>query len=231
VIIRYLIGLTLIALCQLASAQNIADADKDRQYVTDQLRLSLYKEPNAQTKVLQLLRSGDLLLIDEIRGPYALVTTPDGLRGWVKRGFLTSNPTSNILLREEQQKTASLFDEIEKLGNSKAIIDTYEKDMDEMVAKIENLEASTREASETITRLKQEIEAVQQPETEAERPQGSADIPLQVESPALVLWHTLRIYWKIITPILLAILLLSFLISKVIIETRIKSRFHGIKIW
>jgi len=207
VIIRYLIGLTLIALCQLASAQNIADADKDRQYVTDQLRLSLYKEPNAQTKVLQLLRSGDLLLIDEIRGPYALVT------------------------REEQQKTASLFDEIEKLGNSKAIIDTYEKDMDEMVAKIENLEASTREASETITRLKQEIEAVQQPETEAERPQGSADIPLQVESPALVLWHTLRIYWKIITPILLAILLLSFLISKVIIETRIKSRFHGIKIW
>ncbi len=168
-IIRYLIGLTLIALCQQVGAQSTADADKDRQYVTDQLRLSLYKEPSAQSKVLQLLRSGDLLLIDEIRGPYALVTAPGGARGWVKRGFLTSNRTSNILLREEQQKTASLFDEIEKLGNSKTIIDTYEKDMDELVAKIKNLEASKREANETIASLKQEMEeAGQQPETEVE---------------------------------------------------------------
>ncbi len=118
-----------------AFAQDSTNTEKDKQYVTDQLRLSLYQDANSQSKVLKLLQSGDALLIDEIRGPYALVTAPDGTRGWVKRGFLVTSPTANLLLREEREKNASLFEEIEKLSNSKAIVDTYEKDMDEMTAK------------------------------------------------------------------------------------------------
>jgi len=35
----------------------------------------------------------------------------------------------------------------------------------------------------------------------------------------------------LIIPMIALIILLSFLVSKVIIETRIKSKFHGIKIW
>jgi uncharacterized protein YgiM (DUF1202 family) len=222
--------LTLVALCQLVSAQESTDTDKDRQYVTDQLRLSLYEEPDSQSKVLKLLRSGDLLIIDEIRGPYALVTGTDGTHGWVKRGFLVSNPTSNILLREEQQKSASLFDEIEKLGNSKVVIDTYEKDMDKLMAKIEDLEASNREANETIAKLNQELGVEDESESEAAQAQGGDDSQ-PGESAAVVLLDTLKTYWAIIAPILIVILLMSFLISKVIIEARIKSRFHGIKIW
>ena len=38
-------------------------------------------------------------------------------------------------------------------------------------------------------------------------------------------------YWKIIVPVFLFLLLLCFLISKVIVEARIKARFQGIKIW
>jgi uncharacterized protein YgiM (DUF1202 family) len=213
----------LIALCQPALSQDTDNEDKDRQYVTDQLRLSLYKEANSQSDILKLLRSGDMLIIDEIRGPYALVTAPDGTHGWVKRGFLVSNPTSNILLREEQQKSASLFDELEKLENSKTVIDAYEKDMDDLVAKIENLEASKREANETIARLKREIEAAQMPSEEI--------VPVLTVSPGLDLVDALRDHWKIIAPLVLVIVLLTFLISKLAIEARIKSRFHGIKIW
>jgi len=237
VIIRFLLGLTLVALCQLANAQDTADVDKDRQYVTDQLRLSLYKEASSQSKVLKLLRSGDLLIVDEIRGPYALVTAPDGVHGWVKRGFLVSNPTANILLREEQQKSASLFDEIEKLGNSKVIIDTYEKDMDELVAKIEKLEASNRQANETIALLKEQIEPgngsvpESESETETEQVQASSEMPQSVSETAMVLLDTLKTHWKIIAPIIAVLLLLCFLVSKVIIEARIKRKFHGIKIW
>ena len=72
--------------------------------LADQLRLSLYANPDAQSQVLKLLQSGDLLEIEEISGPYALVTAPGGTRGWVKRGFLVTKPTSNILLRQEQEK-------------------------------------------------------------------------------------------------------------------------------
>jgi len=221
--IRFLVGLTLLAFCQLAPAQDTDNSDKDRQYVTDQLRLSLYQDATSKSKVLKLLRSGDKLIVDEIRGPYALVTAPDGTHGWVKRGFLVSNPTASILLLEEQQKSASLFDELEKLGNSKIIIDAYEKDMDGLVTKMKGLEASKRDANETIARLEQEIEATQQQEDDSQPPPG--------EFSSEELQDILRIYWKIIASSALAIILLTFLISKLIIEARIKSRFHGIKIW
>ena len=205
-----------------AFAQDSADADKDRQYVTDQLRLSLYANASSQSKVLKLLQSSDELIVDEIRGPYALVTAPDGTRGWVKRGFLVTSPTSSILLREEKEKNASLFEEIEKLANSKVIIDTYEKDMDEMIGRIEVFEIEKDEANQAIAGLQQEL-LDKQLELDQKRENNE---PIE-----RVLLEILLNYWKFILPGLLALLVLCFLISKVIIESRIKARFHGIKIW
>ena len=171
---------------------------------------------------MKLLQSGDALIIDEIKGPYALVTAPDGTHGWVKRGFLVTSPTSNLLLREEREKNTSLFDEIEKLSNSKAIVDTYEKDMDEMTANIEHMRTEKQLAEETIDRLQQEVLAKQR---EIDQKEENNEPAMQV------LWETLQRYWKIIAPVLLALLLLCFLISKKLVESRIKARFHGIKIW
>jgi hypothetical protein len=205
-----------------AFAQDSADADKDRQYVTDQLRLSLYTDASSQSKVLKLLQSSDPLIVDEIRGPYALVTAPDGTRGWVKRGFLVTSPTSSILLHEEREKNASLFEEIEKLANSKVIIDTYEKDMDEMKGKIEVFVIEKDEANQTIAGLQQELSDKQ---LELDQKRENKE-PIE-----RVLLEILLNYWQFILPGLLALLLLCFLISKVIIESRIKARFHGIKIW
>jgi len=214
--------LILTICCGQAFAQESTNAEKDKQYVTDQLRLSLYQDANGQSKVLKLLQSGDALLIDEIKGPYALVTAADGTRGWVKRGFLVTSPTSNLLLREEREKNASLFDEIEKLSNSKAIVDTYEKDMDEMTATIEQMRIEKQQAEDTIDELQQDVLDKQ---LEIDQKNEKNEPTLQI------LWETLRQYWEIIVPFLLALLLLCFLISKKMVEARIKARFHGIKIW
>ena len=213
----------ILTICSVqAFAQDSTNTEKDKQYVTDQLRLSLYQDANSKSKVLKLLQSGDALLIDEIRGPYALVTAPDGTRGWVKRGFLVTSPTSNLLLRDEREKNASLFDEIEKLSNSKTIVDTYEKDMDEMTASMERLRIEKQQAEDTIDRLQQEVL-----DKQLEIDQKSENNEPTVQ----ILWETLRQYWEIIVPPLLALLLLCFLISKKIVESRIKARFRGIKIW
>jgi hypothetical protein len=213
----------ILTICSVqAFAQDSANTEKDKQYVTDQLRLSLYQDANSKSKVLKLLQSGDALLIDEIRGPYALVTAPNGARGWVKRGFLVASPTSNLLLRDEREKNASLFDEIEKLSNSKTIVDTYEKDMDEMTASMERLRIEKQQAEDTIDRLQQEVLDKQ---LEIDQKSENSEPTVQI------LWETLRQYWKIIVPALLALLLLCFLISKKIVESRIKARFQGIKIW
>ncbi len=217
-----LLGLTLLLGVTSLLAQEASDQDRDRKYVTDQLRLSLYAQPNSSSKVIKLLQSGDLLEIEQIQGPYAFVAAPDGTKGWVKRGFLVTEPTSNLLLREEQQKTTSLSAEIEKLNNSKIIIDQYEKDMDKLVEKIDELETEKQSAEASIADLQREVEAKQ----------AEIDRKNEESAPALaVLLDTSKQYWEVIVPVILVIVLISFLISKEIVEARIKAKFHGIKIW
>ena len=219
---KLILGVLLMTSWMTALAQDAADDEKDRQYVTDQLRLSLYEDASSQSRVLKLLNSGDLLVIDEIRGPYALVTAPDGTHGWVKRGFLVTSPTSNILLQEEREKNAGLFEEIERLSNSKVVIDTYEKDMDELVKKIEALEKDKQVARDSIIELRQEIDSR---EVRMEQRLNN-NLP-----PVIVLWETARAHWQLLVPVVLVLMLLCILVTKSVIEARIKSRFHGIKIW
>jgi len=224
---RIFLSLTLFMSCVSVFAQETTtaeatDQDKDRQYVTDQLRLSLYAQASSSSQVIKLLQSGDILEIEQIQGPYALVTTPEGTRGWVKRGFLVAKPTATILLLEEQQKTASLAAEIEKLGNSKVVIDQYEKDMDKLVGQVDALESEKQQANQSIAELEQQLEEKQQ----------ELDRKDEDSAPALlVLMDTFKKYWRIVVPIIIVIILLSYLVSKQIVEARIKSKFHGIKIW
>jgi SH3 domain protein len=224
---RIFLGFTLFMSCVSVFAQETTtveatDQDKDRQYVTDQLRLSLYAQASSSSQVIKLLQSGDILEIEQVQGPYALVTTPEGTRGWVKRGFLVAKPTSNILLLEEQQKTASLAAEIDKLANSKVVIDQYEKDMDKLVGQVDILESEKQQANQSIAELEQQLEEKQQ----------ELDRKDEDSAPALlVLMDTFKKYWKIVVPIIIVIILLSYLVSKQIVEARIKSKFHGIKIW
>jgi SH3 domain protein len=219
---KILLGLTLLFYCVLSPAQETSDQDKDKLYITDQLRLSLYEKASSQSKVIKLLESGDLLAIEELSGPYAFVTAPGGVKGWVKRGFLVSTPTSNLLLRDEQQKTEQLTAEIEKLGNSKVVIAQYEQDMDKLVVKIDQLETEKQQATESIAELQQQVEARQR---EIDRRESDSTPAL------LVLRDTFSRYWQWIVPMIALIILLTFLASKVIVEARIKSKFHGIKIW
>ena len=101
-------------------------------------------------------------------------------------------------------------------------IDQYEKDMDELVGKIDQLEQEKQTATESIADLQEEVEAKQR----------EIDLKDEDSAPAwFVLSDTFQRYWKIITPIIIAIIILSFLVSKLVIEARIKRKFHGIKIW
>lgn len=216
---RTFLGIALMAYCVILSAQ---DTSGDRHYVTDELRLSMYSNANDNSQVLKLLQSGDSVDIEQIQGPYALVLGPDGTRGWVKRGFLVTKPTSNLLLAEEKQKTAQLAAEIEKLANSKTVIEQYEQDMDAMAARLAGVEDEKQQAQASIAALEQQIEA-QQRELDARYEGGYAAW--------LALWDTARHYWLYLLPIVALIVLLTSLISKSIVESRIKARFQGIKIW
>lgn len=228
-------GAMLVALFSLTvAAQNTINQDKDNLYITDQLRLSLYEKPNSQSSIVKLLSSGDLLQIEELSGAYARVIAPGGLEGWVKKGFLTANPTSNILLAKEVDKSAELTAELEKLGNSKILIDQYEKDIDLIVEKLEQIEGEKLQADQTIIDLKQQLRqqmaAQQQLESSAEN-ESENDLMANDQPPLTVLWETVQVYWNYVALMVGAIMVISFLLGKIVIEQRIRNKFHGIKIW
>ena len=91
-----------------------------------------------------------------------------------------------------------------------------------MASKLTALEDANSASKETIAELEQEIENKQ-----AEIDRREDDNAAAIEQ----LLDTAKTYWKIILPVVLLIMLLTFLISKVIVESRIKRKFHGIKIW
>ena len=209
-----------------ATSEEVVEKPKEMLYVTDQLRLSLYPNANDRGKALEFLNSGDKLGILQIQGPYALVIAPTGRRGWVKRGFLLPQPTAKLLLAEEKKTTEALRQEIEKLANSKMVIDQYERDMDELTRKLNIAETAKLNAEQTVA----EMEAAAREKAELE-----AAIKAARESkttlPIEALIETATTYWQYLVPILLFFLLLGSLIAKLIIDARIKKRFHGLKLW
>lgn len=211
-----------------AEAETVVSEEEIRDilYVTDRLRLSVYPQANAKSGALQLLNSGDKLAILQISGNYALVITPNGKQGWVKRGFLVSEPTAGLLLKVEKKKNEQLSGDIEKLANSKMVIDQYEIDMDALTEKIQALEIENGHALNTITKLEQA--AQQKVEIAAAK---DALLESNGELPILVLTTTAISYWQYLVPVAVLFVLVGLLIGKLLTEYRIRRRFHGIKIW
>jgi SH3 domain protein len=209
-----------------AVIEAVPEKPRDMLYVTDQLRLSLYPQASDRSKALEYLASGDKLGILEIEGQYALVIAPTGTRGWVKRGFLLPQPTSKLLLGVEKEKNKTLLQEIEKLANSKIVIDQYELDMDELTKNLKTAEAEKENAVQKVAEMEQAArEKVELEDAIKAAKQSKTTLPLQ----ALI--DTAKNYWQYFIPILLFFLLLGFLIAKLIIDQRIKKRFHGLKLW
>jgi len=209
---------TLLAVILISTAQaQDNDSDSQVRYVTDQLRLSLYEQADSQSKVIQLLGSGDKLNVEEIAGPYAKVTTPAGNRGWVKRGFLVSDPTAGLLVAEFEKKNELLKEELEKLNDSKVVLDQYEKDMDSMSDKIAILENEKQKAEQIVVDL--ETAAEEKLQQEKARPALASLIKIGT------------IYWQYISLVIVAIIIVGFIIGKLVTEASVKKKFHGIKVW
>ena len=220
--IKYILTGLLTLLISFAALAQDAD-EKQRLYVTDKLRLSLYREAGGRGGTIELLASGDKLIIEEVNGSYALVTSPSGKLGWVKRGFLVLEPTSNLMLEEEKEITKSLEREIEKLKNSKVIIDQYEKDLNAMNDKLQISISARGKAESTIQMLEQAVE------------ESMKKIEVLSESDARPSEELLRAlaatYWKYLAAIGIFIVLTGFFIGKLMAEAKVKKKFHGIKVW
>ena len=204
----------------------VAQQPREMLYVTDELRLSLYPQSNDKSRALEYLSSGDRLGVLEVKGPYALVIAPSGRQGWVKRGFLLTKATAKLLLREEKKKNEDLLQEIEKLANSKVVIDQYERDMDVLTKNLKLAESAQGKAEKKIAEMEQATR---------DKAELDASIKLAMESkstlPVQALIDTATAYWQFLIPVGVLLLLFGSLMAKLMIDARIKRRFHGLKLW
>jgi hypothetical protein len=84
-------------------------------YVTDQLRLGVFAGEGATGERLKLLSSGDRLQVLERRPNFALVTTDDGVTGWVKSAFLVSDKPAVLIVAEIDAERQAAEQRIEAL--------------------------------------------------------------------------------------------------------------------
>ena len=203
------------------SEQDVEEV-QEKKYVTDKLRLSLYKKADSGSGTLKLLISGDVLDVLDREGPYSKVVTDGGITGWVKNGFLVSIPTASYLLIEEQKKNLNLSEQLEKFSNTQKIVDDYEDTIQKMNT---DSEMARQEADE----IKQELEKVTTKNNELE---GEVDAYTQNSKHLSwkVIINILIQYWYVIVIFILILFLTGIIIGKEIVQAQLRRRFLGVKI-
>ncbi len=224
--INYLYGVLLLlahtgAWSQQDEAPNETAEVQEVKYVTDKLRLSLYKGSNDKSGTIKLLISGDVLDVLEKKGPYSKVRTRKGDVGWVKNGFLVSTPTASFQLIEEQKKNEILAKQIEQYSDSKALVEDYETTISKISGDFSNTQQQLNETREALEELKQDNQDLTaQIEANQQGKFSLADL--------LVL---LKQFWYLVIVVIIVLFAGGFFLGRQIVETQVRRRFQGVKVW
>ncbi len=193
-------------------------------YVTDKLRLSLYNKADSNSGIMKLLISGDELDVLEKTGPYSRVRTDDGLIGWVKNGFLVNSKTANVLLQEESKKNRELQVQLDKFANTEKLVEDYETTISNIQSDLKLLQQALDEStnenarlSESNNQLNTQLEQIRQVEP------GGVSIVEIVE--------LAKTNWYLIAGAAILLILIGILVGKAMVESQVKRRFQGVKVW
>jgi hypothetical protein len=187
-------------------------------YVSDELVLGVYPEPNGQGQRLATLHSGANLETLGVNGEFTQVRLSDGTNGWVKSSYLTTQEPATARLKQLQ----------EELDRSRATTPAL-------------AEAAARSEVE---QLKRELKA-RQAELDAARgalnaaaadtpAAGNPDSPLpgapapDGRGPAAVAPRPHGWVW---VPALLAALACGFWLGYATLARRVRRKFGGIKVY
>jgi len=92
-------ALAALALLSMAGSATAATA-----YVTDQLVLNVYSELNQQGQKLATLHSGASVETLGTSGDSTQVRLPDGITGWVRTSYLTSEEPATVRVKRLQEE-------------------------------------------------------------------------------------------------------------------------------
>jgi len=204
------------------SAQAIAQAENDIQYVTGKLYLSLYQQADSGSTVIKSLVSGDRLEVIEIAGPYAKVVTKGDKEGWVKKGFLVKEKPAAILYKETDKALKKLQLKIAKEKENNGSIEDIKEQLallqkeNKELKQIEKIFLKQKELQQTDTKNNIEI-------GEKETTGNKIDLAL---FKAFIKEYTLFLVASFIL-----LLLVGFRLGELKTESDVIKHFGGVKVW
>ncbi len=179
-----------------------ARAGAEPLYVTDELVLGLYAEPNAQSQRLATLHSAAPVESLATSGEFTQVRLATGTTGWVKTSFLTPHEPASVRIKQLQ----------DELDRSRATTPAL-------------AEAAARNEVEQLRRdlqaVKDDLQATRA-ELDATRSRGAG--------PRAAGGRTTRPAWMVAAAMAVA-LALGVLIGHAALARRIKAKFGGIKVY
>lgn len=190
-------------------------------YVTDKLRLSVYKRADDKSGSLKLLSSGDALDVLGKSGPYSRVRTKDGIIGWVKNGFLLSTPTDSIQLAEEKKKNEILKQQLEQYADTSKLVEDYENTISQINSDLQSTAQQLNEKTQMVEQLNEEKSDLM---VELENMQKNA---FQLADILILL----KQYWYAAAIIVLLLFLFGYITGRVLVEAQVRKRFQGVKVW
>lgn len=109
-----LAGLLAVCLSLPTATSHAAD---DIVYINDTLRVGIRPQPNNKSKPLGLVVTGDKLEVLARDGNYVQVRTGNGLEGWVKKNYITTNLPASTRLKQIQERFNKLSKQFADLKN------------------------------------------------------------------------------------------------------------------
>ncbi|HHJ19605.1 MAG TPA: TIGR04211 family SH3 domain-containing protein [Gammaproteobacteria bacterium] len=121
----------------LDNEENTEEKEAQIVYVTDRLRLSLYREPGSKGGKIKTLTTGDRLTLLEETGRYMRVKTEEGEEGWVTKLYIVKKEPATLRveyaeaqLRIYEQKVLDLEETIKNKSDIKpGLREDYEKQL------------------------------------------------------------------------------------------------------
>lgn len=187
-------------------------------YVTDSLKLRLYAEASASSKVLLSIESGDSVEVLEKQNAFSRVVTNDGSEGWVKSAFLVEEPPEKLLYYAVSEQNEQLQAEIETLRNTPQS-ESLAVDGDEHEAQIAQLQTALSEQQEMNQSLQQQL-------IEVSHSSGTA-IPTSSTIQVTSMPNKIKnANWQI-PALAVGILVFGFLMGVKFSARRMRKRLHG----
>jgi SH3 domain protein len=121
-------------------------AQAQRAWIKDEVRLNLRTGPGTQFRILGTLVTGDSVEMIARGDGWTQVRAKGGLEGWIPEGFLQEEAPAKILLERHQADTASM----------RKRFDTLTREVTELRAKNEELEAQQTQRAGDLERLTRE---------------------------------------------------------------------------